>query len=90
MKLVIDLEDPEALGAEVMRVMEKRGMVMVAPKRLSPYSVKEVAEAAGVSTSTVLRLRDSGVLKEVKHLGGRCLLTSESVESWMKGEDCGE
>lgn len=87
MKLVIDLSDPDSLGAEVMRVMEERGMVMVAPKRVEPYSVAEVAEKAGVHSSTVLRLKDAGVLKVVKHLPGRCLLTAESVEKWMKGEE---
>lgn len=89
MKLVVDLEDPDSLGKEVMRVMEKRGMVMCAPKRIEPFSVKEVVELSGTSESTVKRLVEAGKLKRVKHVG-RCLLTAESVEKWLKGEECGD
>lgn len=86
MKLVIDLEDPDSFGAEVCRVMEARGMVMVAPKRVEPWSVRELAEKAGVSDSTIARLVEAGVLERVKHVG-RCLITAKSVERWFEGKE---
>lgn len=85
MKVVVDFEDGIALVAAVADELTRRGVVMVKPERVEPYSVAEVAEMAGVSRTTVERLVAGGVLKRVKHLEGRTLLVAESVESWMKG-----
>ena len=84
--MVIDLEDPDSFVAEVCRVMEARGMVMVAPKRVDPWSLRELEETIGVSDSTIARLVEAGVLERVKHVG-RVLITAKSVERWFEGKE---
>jgi len=46
-------------------------------------TIKEVMERLGCSEDTVARLRKAGHLKDLKILGGRVRITSESVNAYV-------
>lgn len=81
MNLTIPQEDFDRLvEAVAARLNEMRP-----PDRVKPFSVAEVAEELGLSTTSVRRLVDDGKLLRVADVG-RVLVPVEEVRRFQKGE----
>lgn len=82
----VEVEDLPGLVSAVSDELIRRGVVMVRPERVEPYSMNEVHEMTGLSVTSITRLCEAGRIERVKGTG-RVLFTAASVEAWMKGGD---